>query len=50
MTRSLFRDKKRFGYLTCLKTSMSFGRRRGCSKASAMWVECPLWNSLMEEF
>ena len=50
MTRSLFRDKKRFGCLMRLKASISFGRRRGYSKASTMWAECPLWNSLIEEF
>ena len=50
MTRSLFRDKKRSDYLTHLKACMSLGKRMGCSKASAMWAECPLWNSLIEEF
>ena len=50
MARSIFKDKKRFGYLMCLKAFMSLGKRRGCSKASAMWAECPLWNFLIEEF
>ena len=50
MARSLFRDKKRSGCLMRLKASMSLGRRRGYSKASTLWAECPFWNSLMEEF
>ena len=42
MARSLFRDKKRSGCLMRLKASMSLGRRRGYSKASTLWAECPL--------
>ena len=34
--RSLFRDRKRFGYLMSFKASMSLGSRRGRSKASTM--------------
>ena len=37
MAKSLFRDKKRFGCLMHLATSMSLGKRRDCSKASTMW-------------
>jgi len=33
--RSLFRDRKRFGYLTFFNAAISFGKRRGCSRASA---------------
>ena len=33
--RSLFRDKKRFGYLMFFNTAISFNKRRGCSKALA---------------
>ena len=33
--RSLFRDKKRSGWLIFFYAAMSFGRRRGCFKASA---------------
>ena len=50
MARSLFKDMKRSGCLTRLKASMSLGRRRGYFKASAIWAECPLWNSQIEEF
>ena len=35
MARSLFKNMKRFGCLTRLRASMSFGRRRGCTKAIA---------------
>ena len=35
MARSLFRNMKRSGYLMRLRASMSFGRRRGCTKAIA---------------
>ena len=48
--RSLFRDMKRSCYLMCLKAAMSFGRRRGYSRASTMYWACPFWNSLMVEF
>ena len=36
MARSLFKDIKRSGCLMCLRIAMSFGKRRGCSKALAM--------------
>ena len=41
MTRSFFRDKKRFDCLMRLKASMSLGKKIGRSKALAMWAECP---------
>ena len=50
MARSIFKDKKKSGCLMCLKAFMSLGKRRGYSKALAMWAECPLWNFLMKEF
>ena len=31
-----------------LRASMSLGRRRGYSRASARYAECPLWNSRIE--
>ena len=45
MARSLFRDMKRSCCLVCLRPSMSLGKRRGCSKALARKVVCPLWDS-----
>ena len=33
--RSLFKDKKRSGYLTFLNTAIYLGNRKGSSKASA---------------
>ena len=50
MVRSLFRDIKRSCCLIFLIASMSLGRRKSCSKASAIWAEWPLWNSLTEAF
>ena len=45
MARSLFRDMKRSCCLIRLRPSMSLGKRRGCSKALARKVVCPLWDS-----
>ena len=42
IARSLFNDLKRFGYLVLLSPSISWGRRRGCCKASARYVACPV--------
>ena len=50
IARFLFRDIKRSCCLIFLTTSMSLGRRSGCSKASTIWAEWPLWNSLTEAF
>ena len=50
MARSLFRDIKRSGYLIFFISSISLGRRSGCSKTSTIWVEWPCWNSLTEAF
>ena len=36
---------KRLGCLVFLSPSMSRGRRRGCYKALARYVACPLWDS-----
>ena len=48
--RSLLKDKNRSCYLIFLTTSMSLRRKRSCSKASVIWVACPLWKSLIEAF
>ena len=45
-----FRDIKRSSCLIFLTMSMSLGRRSGCSKASAIWAEWHLWNSLTKAF
>ena len=50
MARFLFRDRKRSDCLTRLKAFISLGKSRGCSKALAMWAECPRWNSLIKAF
>ena len=50
MARSLFRDIKRSGCLIFFTTSISLGRRNGCSKTSTIWVEWPFWNSLTKAF
>ena len=42
IARSLFNDMKRSDYLVFLSSSISRGRRRGCCKASAKYVACPL--------
>ena len=35
--KSLFRDKKRSRCLTFFKAAVSFGNKRGCSRALARW-------------
>ena len=45
IARSLFNDIKRSGCLVRLRPSISLGRRRGCCRALARMVTCPLWDS-----
>ena len=45
--RSLFRDRKRSGYLTFLNAAISFDNKRGYSRALASYWGFPFWNSLM---
>lgn len=45
-----FKDRKRSGCLIFFRAAMSFGSRRGYSKALERLKACPFWNSLMLEF
>ena len=47
IARSLFKDINKPGCLIRLRASIFVGRRRGCSKAWAKYMECPLLDSLI---
>lgn len=45
IARSLFNYMKRLGCLVHLSPFISLGRKRGCYRALARMVACPLWDS-----
>ena len=48
--RSLFRDRKRTDCHIFFNATISFSKRKGCSRPLTRQWACPFWNSLMVEF